>query len=277
MSRPPLPDGRLAEPLNWDEESSEEHFGAMDRLFETISAPEEIVALARSWWADPDQEVQALGFDLLAVQALDFSWHVLPLIEAADALPLDTAHEAVRWSAAHALATIRDDERVLFPLLRFAADPDSDVRRQVARGIPVCADPLPEDAVRVLLALMRDPDAQVRDWATMALGIRENDTQEIRDAFVERLEDSEADTAGEAAVALAIRHDARILPVLKRALAAAGVGNLYVEAAAELGDPQLLPLLRKLEVEGWQDDEPRPEVLDQALRACAPRTPPLTR
>ncbi|WP_084259732.1 HEAT repeat domain-containing protein [Microtetraspora malaysiensis] len=273
MSTPSIPSSRLAELLDWDETSSREHFEAMDRLFESISDPEEVIALARAWWSDPDERVQALGFDLLAVQALNFCWHVPPLIEAADALPLDRKHEFVREAAAHALATICDDERVLFPLLRFAADPDADIRWQVARGIPVGVDPLPEDAVRVLLALMRDPDAEVRDWATMKLGSRaENDTKEIRDAFVERLDDPGANTAGEAAVALAIRHDPRVLPTLKRVLATPDVGNLYVEAAAELGDPELLPLLERLKTDGWpDDDEPRHQALDQALQACASR------
>ncbi|MGJ6962794.1 HEAT repeat domain-containing protein [Streptosporangium sp. G11] len=274
MSTPQLPDSLLTELLDWDESSHREHFDAMDRLFESLSTAEKIIALARTWWADADHNVQALGFDLLAVQALDFAWHVPPLIEAANALDLDTVHEDVRWSAAHALAAICDDERVLSPLLRFAGDLDPDVRWQVAYGIPAGIDPLPEDAVQVLLKLMHDPDAQVRDWATMALGSRgDNDSPEIRDAFVERLQDPEADTAGEAAVALAVRRDLRILPTLKRVLATPNVGNLYVEAAAELGDPQLLPLLQKLKADGWQDDEPRPHVLDQALNACASGRP----
>ncbi|MCT9933771.1 hypothetical protein N5079_26510 [Planotetraspora sp. A-T 1434] len=131
--------------IDWNHESYTEHFDSLNRLFESLSSPEEIVALARSWWADPDERVRALGFDLLAVQALDYSWHVLPLIEAANGLALDTTPEVVRASAAHALATICDDERVLFPLLRFAADPEADIRWQVARGIPVGVDPLPED------------------------------------------------------------------------------------------------------------------------------------
>jgi HEAT repeat protein len=111
----------------------------------------------------------------------------------------------------------------------------------------------------------------------MVLGTRAgNDSQEIRDAFVERLDDPGADTAGEAAVALSIWRDPRVLPMLKRVLATPDVGNLYVEAAAELGDPELLPLLRKLKTDGWQDhDEPRPYVLDQALEACAPCPEPL--
>ncbi|MEU8205074.1 HEAT repeat domain-containing protein [Streptosporangium sp. NPDC049046] len=273
MSTPSIPSSQIAELLDWDETSSQEHFDAMGRLLGSLSAPEEVIALARAWWADPDERVQALGFDLLAVQALDFRWHVPSLIEAADALPLDRAHKHVRAAAAHALAIICDDERVLFPLLRFADDPEAGIRWQVARGIPVGLDPLPEDAVQVLLVLMRDPDAEVRDWATMMLGSRaENDAQEIRDAFVERLNDPGENTAGEAAIALAIRRDPRILPTLKRMLALPDVGNLYVEAAAELGDPDLLPLLQKLKADGWQDDnEPRPQVLDQALQACASR------
>ncbi|MEU4409749.1 HEAT repeat domain-containing protein [Streptosporangium sp. NPDC023963] len=276
MSTPHLPDGLLAELLDWDDDSSDEHFDAMDRLFESLSAPEKIMALARSWWSDADPEVRALGFDLLAVRAEDFSWHVPPLIEAADALVLDTTHLDLRWAAAHALS-VACDERVLYPLLRFADDPSSEIRWQVVRGIPTGIEVLPEEAVQALLKLMRDPDAQIRDWATMRLGHHgKNDTPEIRDAFVERLDDPEEDTAGEAAVALAIRRDARIVPVLERVLATADVGNLYVQAAGELTDPRLLPLLRKLKADGWRDHTDSDIDLDYALEYCTSPLPPLT-
>ncbi|MEO5873517.1 MAG: HEAT repeat domain-containing protein [Streptosporangiaceae bacterium] len=256
--------------FDWDDDSYEEHFAAVGQLFGSFDTPEEIIAQARGWWATEDAKVQALGFDLLAVQALEFSWHVEPLVEAADALDLATAEEEVRWSAAHALGTICDDERVLSPLLRFAGDPVAEIRWQVACGIPAVVDPLPDPAVRTMLALMRDPEPGVRDWATMTLGAREhNDTEEIRDAFFGLLEDDGDDVAGEAAVALAARRDARVLPVLEQALADPLVGNLYVEAAACLGDSRLLPLLHALKAGGWQDDEPAPEILDEAIEACA--------
>jgi HEAT repeat protein len=256
--------------FDWDDDSYAEHFAAVGDLFGSFDTPEEIIAQARGWWATEDSKVQALGFDLLAVQALEFSWHVEPLIEAADALDLDTADEEVRWSAAHALGTICDDERVLYPLLRFAGDPVAEIRWQVACGIPVGVDPLPDPAVQTMLGLMRDPEPGVRDWATMILGAREhNDTQEIRDAFADRLDDEGDDVAGEAAVALASRRDPRVLPVLEKMLADPMVGNLYVEAAACLGDARLLPLLRTLKDGGWQDDEPDPEILDKALEACS--------
>jgi hypothetical protein len=46
-------------------------------------------------------------------------------------------------------------------------------------------------------------------------------------------------------------------------------GNLIVEAAAALGAVEALPALQRLKREGWQLDDPRPSVLDDALRACA--------
>src|SRR6266508_3680136 len=49
-------------------------------------------------------------------------------------------------------------------------------------------------------------------------------------------------------------------------------GNLIVEAAAELGDPALWPLLVELRDRGWQQADGRPEVLDWALETCRPAT-----
>jgi len=40
-------------------------------------------------------------------------------------------------------------------------------------------------------------------------------------------------------------------------------------AAAVLGAPEALPALQRLKREDWQLDDPRPWVLDDALRACA--------
>jgi len=79
----------------------------------------------------------------------------------------------------------------------------------------------------------------------------------------------EADTAGEAAVGLAPRRDPRLFGPLVERLSDPDVGNLWVEAAAELGDHRLLPRLLHLKSSRWQDDEPRPEVLDHAIHTCA--------
>jgi HEAT repeat protein len=270
MSTLPLPPDLLARLLDYDEDdeqSSETHFDRMEEVFAALESTENRLGLARALWAEPDEAVRALGFDLLAVQAHRFDWHVQPLIEAARALPLEGAERAglrLRRAAANALACVMDDPRVLDPLLRFADDEDAVVRWQVARGIPAAVDPLPQDAVDVLTAMLRDEDSDVRDWATFALAVRENDTPELRDALARLLFDTDDDTAAEAAYALARRKDPRVLPVLERALKQPSVGKLYFEAAAALADPALLPTLRELRAGGLGEDAD----LERAIEAC---------
>jgi HEAT repeat protein len=265
----PLPPDLLARLLDYDEDdeqSSETHFDRMEEVFAALESTENRLGLAQAFWAEPEEPVRALGFDLLAVQAHRFAWHVQPLIEAADALPLGGGARAglkLRRAAANALASVMDDARVLDPLLRFAADEDPVVRWQVARGIPAAVDPLPDNAVAVLTAMLRDEDSDVRDWATFALAVRENDTPELRDALARLLFDADEDTAAEAAYALARRKDPRVLPVLERALKQPTVGRLYFDAAAALADPALLPTLRGLKEGGLADLD-----LDRAIKAC---------
>ena len=234
MSTLPIPPELLARLLDYDEEderSSETHFDRMEEVFATLDSTANRLGLAQAFWEEPEEAVRALGFDLLAVQAHRFDWHVQPLIEAADAIALEGAGRAglkLRRAAANALACIVDDARVLGPLLRFALDEDS----------------------------------VVRDWAAFALGVRENDNPELRDALARLLFDADDDTAAEAAYALALRKDRRVLPVLERVLEQPNVGRLYFEAAAALGDPALLPTLRRLRERGEDAD------LDRTIVAC---------
>lgn len=269
MSTLPLPPGLLDRLLDYDEEdegSSEAHFDRMEDLFATLGTTQNRLGLAAAFWAEPDEAVRALGFDLLAVQAHRFDWHVQPLIDAAAGVALDgplRAGRRLRRAAANALACVVDDARVLGPLLRFAGDEDAVVRWQVARGIPAAVDPLPAEAVEVLSRMLHDEDSDVRDWAAFALGTRENDTPELRDALARLLFDTDDETAAEAAYALARRKDARVLPVLEQVLGQPGVGRLYFEAAATLADPALLPSLTRLRADGLADPD-----LDRAIEAC---------
>lgn len=269
MSTLPLPPGLLDRLLDYDEEdegSSEAHFDRMEDLFATLGTTQNRLGLAAAFWAEPDEAVRALGFDLLAVQAHRFDWHVQPLIDAAAGVALDgplRAGRRLRRAAANALACVVDDARVLGPLLRFAGDEDAVVRWQVARGIPAAVDPLPAEAVEVLSHMLHDEDSDVRDWAAFALGTRENDTPELRDALARLLFDTDDETAAEAAYALARRKDARVLPVLEQVLGQPGVGRLYFEAAATLADPALLPSLTRLRADGLADPD-----LDRAIEAC---------
>jgi HEAT repeat protein len=182
----------------------------------------------------------------------------------------DDQHPDVVAAAITALGFLWDP-RALPAIVRRAGHQSANVRSAVAFAIPGAAgDPPSPRAIAVLIALSADPDGETRDWATFGLGaqLEDQDTGAIRDALAARLDDPDGDTAGEALLGLALRRDPRALPAL---LARLGddPGNLIVEAAAALGAPEALPALQRLKREGWQLDEPRPSVLDDALRACA--------
>jgi HEAT repeat protein len=191
-----------------------------------------------------------------------------------DTLPLvigacDDNRPAVLVSAITALGHLADP-RGLPAVCRHVAHPAAEVRFAVAAALPgIAGDPPSSQAVEALIRLSADPDADTRDWATFGLGSQlDEDTEPIREALAGRLEDEDGDTAGEALLGLARRADPRALPALLSRLGDAP-GNLIVEAAAELGAPEALPALERLQREGWQQDEPRPSVLDNAIRACA--------
>ena len=140
------------------------------------------------------------------------------------------------------------------------------MRYQVVTALASFAnEPAPDDPiVCALLEALEDGDPDVRDWAAFGLGVQlDVDTPEIRDALFRRLDDPEADTAGEAAVGLARRGDPRVFDVITSRLAMDDAGSLWVEAAGELGDARLVPLL-----EASSDDGSRPQVLVDALARC---------
>ncbi|MGE0818354.1 MAG: HEAT repeat domain-containing protein [Dehalococcoidia bacterium] len=183
-----------------------------------------------------------------------------------------SADPGVREAVAEALGMCSTDGRMTLPLLLLADDSDPTVRLAAVQGLSVPADDEPEDGGVVAVVLLRrfaDPEPDVRDFAVFALGVnRDVDGPALRDALFERLDDNGAGTSGEAAVALARRGDRRVLPALTRHLAHEDVGNLWVEAAAELGEPTLLPALLSLRDAGWAQDDARPQVLEDAIRAC---------
>ena len=102
-------------------------------------------------------------------------------------------------------------------VLALVAHPST--RLAVARALPnlVDDDPL-ESIVAALTSLTTDLDNEIRDWATFGLGVLlEVDSPTVREALVARIDDEGGDTAGEALLGLATRHDERALvPVLER-------------------------------------------------------------
>ncbi len=247
---------------------------AAAEAFIAQARPSRALAQARQWCASPDWRVQAAGLDVLAALVEDHPQAVPALLEHAEWVAATGNSEDLRWSAAHALTVAAEPgsdwaEQLLAQLLRFETDEDGDVRWQVVLGLPDLAGERPDPthpAVEALVLRLRDPDPEVRDWAAFGLVLVDDaDSPPIRDALLEVLNDSEHDTAGEAAVALARRHDPRVLPVVLTQLSQADVGNLWVKAAAELADPALLPALHRLQADGWDRHDVRGHLLGEAL------------
>jgi hypothetical protein len=135
-------------------------------------------------------------------------------------------------SAISALGHIGDSSAV--PLIAgFQSHPSEAIRFTVAFALGCFPDdPL---SVRTLITLMRDVDADVRDWATFGLGVLgDQDSPEIREALSGRLADDDVDAREEALVGLSKRHDLRIVPHLLDALGQSDISSRVVEAAHTL-------------------------------------------
>lgn len=90
-------------------------------------------------------------------------------------------------------------------------------------------------AVEALLALTRDVDEDVRDWATFGIGaLGKLDSPEVREALVTRLTDSFEDVRQEAMAGLARLKDRRVLSTLLKALEEPTVADITIDAASEM-------------------------------------------
>lgn len=170
-----------------------------------------------------------------------------------------------------------EDVRALPSLLGLAAHPCGDVRFAVAASIPqACGWRAREDAVACLVRLTGDSQADVRNWSCFGLGQLDADGPEVREALAARLDDEHADTRCEALVALARTGDTRAYHKLAERLGTGREWRLEIEAAAEIADTRLHPVLQRLAGE-WKDDDDF-EVfrapLERAIARCDPQRRP---
>ncbi|MEU3478634.1 ankyrin repeat domain-containing protein [Streptomyces sp. NPDC033754] len=179
-------------------------------------ADEETFVAAAGWCAYRDPLRRALGARVLGALP-GFAASALPVLRrlAAEAVP--TAREPL-LSTVIALGECGDPEAVP-ELLAAAGHPEAAVRRAVAGALAGIVPAGHTEALGVLLALSRDGDARVRDWATLALAELPDDTPLVREGLAERLGDDDPETAAEAARGLAIRQDPRSVDALASVLA----------------------------------------------------------
>jgi hypothetical protein len=256
---------------DWDCDVSGGHWGLIRELV-TEFAADTVCDAALEWCQSTDNATWATGLDVLGYLTNEEQGLLVTLLHQV-LLAAASDDVDVRWSAAVALHHKRD-ERVLSLLVGLFGDSDSSVRWQAVYGLPGRRDlPPGHPVVHALLRAMEDESDSVRDWATFALGTQTDvDSALVRDAFAHHLDDDGCDTAAEAARGLARRKDRRVYPVLVQRLADPDVDDTYVEAAAELADPRLLPLLEALRDGGWADEASVPDYLDAAILACSTAT-----
>lgn len=177
--------------------------------------------------------------------------------------------EGVLDAVCIALGHIHDPATVP-SLARFKAHPSAKVRYAVAFALAGFEDRM---AIQTLIELSRDENELVRDWATFGLGTQiDVDTPEVRAALLARVSDEDEVTRGEALVGLARRKDQRVVePLIEELERHHGdeYGGYAVDAADELADERLLPVLTQLRQSAGTDAMR----LDEAICRCAGESP----
>ncbi len=215
---------------NYDDELPWEAVQTLRRL-----GSREVFNRAAEWCLSDDPLKRARGADVLAQigrtvdnpvnNFLDESFSIVSNMVQVEKDPLPLL------AAVHALGHIGNPLAISL-VVAHHLHADVDVRFAVACALGNFAnDAHAKDA---LLALMRDDDEDVRDWATFGLGVLGDlDSDEVRDALWQRISDPCPDVREESLVGLARRKDQRALKVLIAALNQPEISDRVREAAAE--------------------------------------------
>lgn len=218
---------------------SEERWALVSELHRRGSS--EIFRSAVDWCRSEGMSLRCLGADVLGQLGYADSY---PFGEESEPILVKLLHDHEPDVVADALVALghlgRGNASVIAAL---ASHPNARVRYAVA----FCLGPRTEEvATQTLVALTRDDDRDVRDWATFGLGdLNAADSSDVRAALAERLVDVDEEIRGEAMVGLANRHVTEVIPTILRELRATG-SALAVRAAAILGDSLFVPALNQL-------------------------------
>jgi len=242
-------------------QSPEDYEAIWEALGQAADAGSAALELALGMLGSGDPAMRAVGCDLIGVMS---NGSDDPPRRAARALVDLADHETdgdVLWSIAGALQHATDPIAVPV-LVTMASHQDSDVRFNVALALPAAMrGRVDAGGIDALIALTRDADPEVRNWATFGLGRQVDvDGAEIRQALWARVGDDDADVREEAICSLARRRDRRAVRLVGELLRSGDVHVWVFDAAARLGDESLLADLE--EYDG-------PSAV-RAIRACDP-------
>jgi HEAT repeat protein len=177
---------------------------------------EEVFQLAVAYCRSNSPKHRARALDVLAQMGAGKRPSERPHFDESVEVAVAHLHDedpSVVYSAVWALAHLNDD-RAITALIEMRGNADPYVRRAVACGMANSARP---EAISTLVDLMQDEDDEVRNWSTFQLAqayvedgsgrLGTLDSDQIRDAFRKRLNDSFTDVREEAIWGLARRRD----------------------------------------------------------------------
>jgi HEAT repeat protein len=188
---------------------------------------QDVYEQARAWCGAPDAGRRRLGANVLgqlgAASERPFATPATPILEGL----LDDPDESVVSCALVALGHLGTGATT--SICALASSPSDRIRYSVAWCLGLRDEP---PALLTLIALSRDVDPEVRDWATFAVAQQSDvDTPEVRHALVDRLNDTDDETRAEAMLGLAKRGDARADAAVAAAMAQPDVAPQIQEAA----------------------------------------------
>ena len=140
------------------------------------------------------------------------------------------------------------DEKRILKLIKFKTNKFINVRFDLALALTCLQN---ENAIRTLIELSNDKDAEIRNWATFGIGTQlEKDTEEIRIALWNRVTDKDESTRFEAIAGLAQRKDKKVKEILKYELENINEnGSLILESIELFNDKDFSVLLEKKIIE----------------------------
>jgi hypothetical protein len=236
---------------------------------------------AAGWVVRADRQTRHAGFVVLGLLGLNDDHAREQLLKSARAGSADL-DAGVRMSVVAAIGNLSDCAAAHELLLGMIGDDDEAIVAQVVGSLAITAtDPavISDSWVQLVIGLLGDPRPLVQDWAAFALGTQtEVDSQELRDQLLRiaqtDLDDEDVYPAAEAAMGLARRGDSRVVQILEAHLADPDVGQLWLDAAAEIADPRLHPTLVRLREQVDLEPPTRwDDALAAALTSCSARPP----
>jgi HEAT repeat protein len=241
--------------------------GASLTVLHARGGAEELACAIRLSTSEHETE-RVAGADILAQLGLGQPTHLEASVSRLIDMLQDCSESVV--SAACIALGHREDLRAIEPLCRLVTNTSAVVRHGVAFGLaPYASNP---EVVEALTLLTADSDRDVRNWATFGVTHSDIDTPEVRNALKARTLDDDAEVRGEALMGLALREDKEAYELVRSELEGELQGAWAVEAATELADPRLRPVLEALRTRLTEVDRAFfNSTFAEAIKACTVR------